>query len=118
MREIDTGLTERQLIKLAADGDPRAIRTLYDRYAPRVYAVVRRIAADDDLAQDYAQEAWVRAIRALPTFRGICVRDVPEEWIVGPRTRLLEIGRDGVGRWRPSRSGRLPFGHPRESQGH
>ncbi|MGE0157850.1 MAG: RNA polymerase sigma factor [Gemmatimonadales bacterium] len=62
--------TERQLIRLAAEGDARAIRALYDRYAPRVYAVVRRIAADDDLAQDYAQEAWIRAIRALPTFRG------------------------------------------------
>ena len=62
--------SERQMIRLAADGDARAIRSLYDRYAPRVYAVVRRIAADDDLAQDYAQEAWIRAIRALPTFRG------------------------------------------------
>lgn len=62
--------TERELIRLAVEGDARAIRTLYDRYAPRVYAVVRRIAADDDLAQDYAQEAWIRAIRALPTFRG------------------------------------------------
>jgi RNA polymerase sigma-70 factor (ECF subfamily) len=62
--------SERQLIKLAADGDARAIRALYDRYAPRVYAVVRRIAADDDLAKDYAQEAWIRAIGALPTFRG------------------------------------------------
>lgn len=61
---------ERELIRLATEGDARAIRTLYDRYAPRVYAVVRRIAADDDLAQDYAQEAWIRAIRALPTFRG------------------------------------------------
>ena len=46
------------------------MRALYERYSPRVYAVVRRIAADDDLAQDYAQEAWIRAIRALPTFRG------------------------------------------------
>lgn len=35
-----------------------------------MYAVVRRIAGDDDLAQDYAQEAWIRAIRALPSFRG------------------------------------------------
>lgn len=61
---------ERELIRLATEGDARAIRTLYDRYAPRVYAIVRRIAADDDLAQDYAQEAWIRAIRALPTFRG------------------------------------------------
>lgn len=62
--------TEHQLIRLAASGDARAIRSLYERYAPRVYAVVRRIAADDDLAQDYAQEAWIRAIRALPMFRG------------------------------------------------
>lgn len=61
---------EHRLITLAADGDATAIRTLYDRYAPRVYAVVRRIAGDDDLAQDYAQEAWIRAIRALPSFRG------------------------------------------------
>lgn len=63
-------MTEEQLIREAADGDANAIRTLYERYAPRVYAVVRRIAADDELARDYAQEAWVRAIRALPTFRG------------------------------------------------
>lgn len=70
MRETSIGPTESQLIRLAANGDARAIRLLYDRYAPRVYAVVRRIAADDDLAQDYAQEAWIRAIRALPTFRG------------------------------------------------
>jgi RNA polymerase sigma-70 factor, ECF subfamily len=70
MRDASVGQPERELLRLAADGDARAIRTLYDRYAPRVYAVVRRIAGDDDLAQDYAQEAWIRAIRALPTFRG------------------------------------------------
>ncbi|MGD8321091.1 MAG: sigma-70 family RNA polymerase sigma factor [Gemmatimonadota bacterium] len=63
-------MTESQVIRQAADGDARAIRTLYDRYAPRVFAVVRRIAGDDELAQDYAQEAWIRAIRALPSFRG------------------------------------------------
>ncbi len=63
-------MTESQVIRQAADGDARAIRTLYDRYGPRVFAVVRRIAGDDELAQDYAQEAWIRAIRALPSFRG------------------------------------------------
>ena len=61
---------EAQLIRRACEGDGRAVRALYDRYAPRVYAVVRRIAGDDDTAQDYAQEAWIRAIQALPTFRG------------------------------------------------
>lgn len=63
-------MTETHLIRRACEGDGSAIRSLYERYAPRVYAVVRRIAGDDDLAQDYAQEAWIRAIRALPTFRG------------------------------------------------
>ncbi len=63
-------MTEAKLIRRACQGDGQAIRALYERYAPRVYAVVRRIAGDDDLAQDYAQEAWIRAIRALPTFRG------------------------------------------------
>lgn len=63
-------MTETQLIRQACEGDGLAVRTLYERYAPRVFAVVRRIAGDDDLAQDYAQEAWIRAIRALPTFRG------------------------------------------------
>ena len=63
-------MSEAQLIRSAGDGDAQAVRALYERYAPRVYAVVRRIDGDDDLAQDYAQEAWIRAIRALPTFRG------------------------------------------------
>ena len=46
------------------------MQTLYRRYAPRVYAVVRRFAGDDALAEDWAQEAWIRAFRALPRFRG------------------------------------------------
>lgn len=61
---------ETQLIQRACQGDGRAVQALYDRYGPRVYAVVRRIAGDDESARDYAQEAWIRAIRALPTFRG------------------------------------------------
>lgn len=63
-------MSEAQLLRKACQGDGPAVRALYEKYSPRVYAVVRRIAADDDLAQDYAQEAWIRAIRALPTFRG------------------------------------------------
>ena len=64
------GDIEAQLIRQACEGDERAVRALYDRYSPRVYAVVRRIAGEDDLAHDYAQETWIRALRALPSFRG------------------------------------------------
>ena len=63
-------MEENELVRLASKGDGGAIRTLYQRHSRRVFAVVRRLAGDDALAEDWAQEAWVRAIRALPTFRG------------------------------------------------
>jgi RNA polymerase sigma-70 factor (ECF subfamily) len=63
-------MNELESIRLAQEGDGAAMRELYTRYAPRVYAVVRRLAGDDALAEDWAQEAWVRAFRALPSFRG------------------------------------------------
>lgn len=63
-------MTETECIARARDGDGAAIRELYDRYSGRVYAVIRRLAGDDALAEDWAQEAWVRALRALPSFRG------------------------------------------------
>jgi RNA polymerase sigma-70 factor, ECF subfamily len=63
-------MNETDCIRRARDGDGAAIRELYQRYSPRVFAVVRRLAGDDALAEDWAQEAWVRALRALPSFRG------------------------------------------------
>ncbi len=63
-------MTEQQLVEQARQGSESAMHALYRRHAPRVYAVVRRIAGDDGLADDWAQEAWIRAFRALPRFRG------------------------------------------------
>jgi RNA polymerase sigma-70 factor, ECF subfamily len=63
-------MTETELIRRAQAGEEAALRTLYRRYAPRVNAVVRRMAGDDALAEDWAQEAWMRVFRALPEFRG------------------------------------------------
>jgi RNA polymerase sigma-70 factor (ECF subfamily) len=63
-------LEDRALVAAAKTGDEDALRALYDRYAVRVYAVIRRIAPEPSLADDWAQETWVRAFRALPRFRG------------------------------------------------
>lgn len=43
---------------------------LYREHAGRVYSVVRRLAGDDALADDLAQEAWIRAFEKLDLFRG------------------------------------------------
>jgi RNA polymerase sigma-70 factor, ECF subfamily len=64
-------MEDTDLVELARKGDGGAIRELYTRHAPRVLAIVRRLAGDDEaMAEDWSQEAWVRAFRALPTFRG------------------------------------------------
>lgn len=63
-------MTDNELVRRAIRGEDAAVHALYHRYAPRVYAVVRRVAGDDALADDWAQEAWIRVFRALPGFRG------------------------------------------------
>ena len=70
LRRTLTSTDDASLVAEAKLGDPAALRALYDRHAVRVYAVVRRIAPEESLADDWAQETWVRAFRALPTFRG------------------------------------------------
>jgi RNA polymerase sigma-70 factor, ECF subfamily len=60
---------DHELIQRARKGDRDAVGVLYQRHASRVYAIVRRLARDDEQAQDWAQEAWLRVFRALPGFR-------------------------------------------------
>lgn len=67
---MSTVRTERALITRARAGDPAALRALYDAHAPRVFALIRRMAGDDALAEDWAQDAWIRIFTSLPRFRG------------------------------------------------
>jgi RNA polymerase sigma-70 factor (ECF subfamily) len=61
---------DEELISRAISGDSNAMRSLYQRHASRVYAVVRRLAGNDEEAEDWAQETWLRAFRGLASFRG------------------------------------------------
>ncbi len=63
-------LTEAMLIRRARAGELEAMRQLYERHASRVYTVVRRLAGDDDLAADLAQDAWANAFQKIGDFRG------------------------------------------------
>ncbi len=56
-----------RLIQEALAGDQAAYATLVERHQRRVYALAWRIVRNDADAEDIAQEAFLRAFRALPT---------------------------------------------------
>jgi RNA polymerase sigma-70 factor (ECF subfamily) len=65
-QEHDRSLAER----FARNADERAFRELYRRHTPALFALAVRLAGGRrDQAADIVQEAWLRAARALPSFR-------------------------------------------------
>jgi RNA polymerase sigma-70 factor (ECF subfamily) len=61
---------ERELIARAQAGDRAAFSALVREHGNEVYTLARRLVGDPHLAADVAQEALIRAWRALPNFRG------------------------------------------------
>lgn len=61
---------ERELIARAQSGDRAAFAALLREHQDEVYTLARRLVGDPHLAADVAQEALIRAWRALPKFRG------------------------------------------------
>lgn len=61
---------EKELIARAQQGDRAAFAALVRAHQNEVYTLARRLVGDPHLAADVAQEALIRAWRALPNFRG------------------------------------------------
>jgi RNA polymerase sigma-70 factor (ECF subfamily) len=62
--------TEKQIVARAQQGDPAAFETLVDMHAQYVYNLALRVVQNPQEAEDLAQEAFLRAWRGLPAFRG------------------------------------------------
>ncbi len=61
---------DQQLVLRAQQGDRRAFDLLVLKYQHRVLRLVGRFVRDPDQAFDLAQEAFIKAYRALANFRG------------------------------------------------
>lgn len=66
----DQQTTDQQLVARVQKGDRRAFDLLVIKYQHRILALVGRFIRDFAEAQDVTQEAFVKAYRALPNFRG------------------------------------------------
>jgi RNA polymerase sigma-70 factor, ECF subfamily len=61
---------DRALVERFQEGDPAAFETLYRRYFARLARFCQKRVGDPHEAEEIAQEAFARALRALPTFEG------------------------------------------------
>jgi RNA polymerase sigma-70 factor (ECF subfamily) len=66
----DQQQTDRQLVARVQKGDRRAFDLLVIKYQHKILALVGRFINDHAEAQDVTQEAFIKAFRALPNFRG------------------------------------------------
>lgn len=64
-RDIDKRLVER-----VQHGDKKAFELLFSKYQRKLMRLVSRLVRDQAEAEDVVQEAFIKAYRALPQFRG------------------------------------------------
>jgi RNA polymerase sigma-70 factor (ECF subfamily) len=64
-REVD-----QQLVERAQRGDKHAYELLVTKYQRRLARLISRFVRDAGEVEDVTQEAFIKAYRALPTFRG------------------------------------------------
>ncbi len=58
------------IVERAKKGDREAFGVLVDQYKDKIYNYVSRMLSDPYEAEDVTQEAFLRAYRSLPRFRG------------------------------------------------
>ena len=64
-REVD-----QQLVERAQHGDKHAFELLVSKYQRKLARLLSRFIRDSTEVEDVTQEAFIKAYRALPTFRG------------------------------------------------
>ena len=63
-------VTDQALVERVQQGDKKAFDLLVLKYQHRIMKVLSRYMYDQHEVQDLAQEAFIKAYRALPNFRG------------------------------------------------
>ena len=67
---MTASVTDSQLVKRVQKGDRNAFDLLVIKYQQKIFSLISRYVHDADEVQDVAQEAFIKAYRALPGFRG------------------------------------------------
>jgi RNA polymerase sigma-70 factor, ECF subfamily len=86
---VDEAADARLVLERVAAGDREAFRALYDRYGPRVMAVVRKRITERELAEELVQDVFVAVWLGAAGYRRSLGE--PERWLFGiARHKILD----------------------------
>ena len=68
--QTESARADFELVKLVQQGNKRSFDLLVIKYQSRVVSIVGRFVKDPSEAQDIAQETFIKAYRAIKSFRG------------------------------------------------
>lgn len=78
-------MEDTKLVERAQGGDARAYGELVERHQARMYATLRKMTGDSDLAMDLTQDAFIRGWERLDKFQG---RSAFSTWLYRIAVRL------------------------------
>ncbi|MGD1072797.1 MAG: sigma-70 family RNA polymerase sigma factor [Bryobacteraceae bacterium] len=67
--------TDKDVIEGCRQGESNAFRALFERYKDKVYTIALRYSGDASVAQDIAQETFLKLFAGIGNFRGDCSFD-------------------------------------------
>jgi RNA polymerase sigma-70 factor (ECF subfamily) len=67
---MTTSSTDQELVDRVKAGDKQAFNVLVEKYQHKLVKLITRYVHDQSEAMDVAQEAFIKAYRAIPKFRG------------------------------------------------
>lgn len=68
--ESNQSYNESDLVSGCIEGDRKAQRALYERFAPKMYGVCLRYAGNAEEAEDILQEGFIKVFRKISSYRG------------------------------------------------
>ncbi|MFN2544900.1 MAG: RNA polymerase sigma factor [Actinomycetota bacterium] len=80
-----SSLTERDLVLAFKAGEDSAYAQIYERYAPTVQHIARRLLKNPDDVQEATQETMLRVLQGLPRFNG---RYLLQAWVARIATNV------------------------------
>jgi RNA polymerase sigma-70 factor (ECF subfamily) len=63
-------MKESALVKKCIDGDPKAQRTLFEMFAPKMLGVCLRYAKNQEQAEDVLQDGFIKVFNSISKYSG------------------------------------------------